>query len=404
MTQLDDVAEFSARGALGLKAELLSQGVAATDRFLQAYGPPFLEKRRAYGNPDSRTYRARRLPQELVLLPDRLVCAANFHDATPWLLDWQPTEGFTLHHHSDPTSRWPVDFPRRPAFYDLPMSDGRTVKNVITLYGGRSLGIFVYGTCELVRIGKACHYCSIQPNRSVTSDFAPIVSRDDLCEALGAALRDVRSPASQVMINGGNLPDPDKNFRYYASLALAAATTIHGAHADVEVHLIVYPPDDLSLIRLLEDAPVSIAMNCEVHDPARFGRFCPGKAAMDGHRHIRAALRVAVEVMGRGRVFSILVGGLEGADRLELGLRSLASDGVIPVVNIFHADPETPLATYCRPTADEILRFGSILQDVYSEHGFTRPFYAGCGRNSIDDEAHRRLFPPYRTLSAGCRR
>jgi hypothetical protein len=371
-----------------LKASLLSNGVAISDNVLASYGRPFLEKRRAYGNPDPIEYRNKTIPQELYLLPDRLVVSINVRPESQWLLDYDPNAGYFVTNNS---VRCDVTFPMRPTFYDVRMNDGRYVSQLITLYGGGSLGIFVNASCALVDTGVACQYCSIQPNRALDSEFARMVRVADLKEALQIALQDPSAPVRQIMLNGGNFSDLDKGFRYYAALVRCAAEVLRDLRSNVELHLIVFPPKDLSLFSIMKDTGVSISMNLEVFDKTLFRRYCPGKEELGGQEFIISRLEAAVETLGPNRVYSILVGGLEPITSLENGMRRISQSGVTPVINVLHADPDTPLLDHPRPTVDDILRMGASLQTLYREYRF-KPFYGHCGRNSLDTEAFLQLF------------
>ena len=210
--QEDSISLASDRPAY-IKASLLSHGVVLTPAFRARYGRPYLEKRRAYGNSDPLEYRDALLPQELYLLPDRTVCAVNLRPSSPWVLDWQLGRFFVRHEEGLTVD---VDFPLRPRFYDSFFGDGQRVSKIVTLYGGRSLGVFIYGKCSLVDMNKACQYCSIQPNHKRGTDFAVTVRPEQLEGALSTALEDREAPISQVMLNGGNFKDVDRSFRYYA--------------------------------------------------------------------------------------------------------------------------------------------------------------------------------------------
>jgi hypothetical protein len=370
-----------------LKAELLSAGMGLSQSFLDHYGPPYLEKRRAYGNPDPVAMREMVLPQELYLLPDRLVVSVNVRPGSPWTLDWR--DGFGV---SGPWGWADIDFPRRPAFYDYVLEDGLRVSRVITLYGGGALGIFIYGNCALVDMGKACQYCSIAPNHSHDVDFEKVVRAQQVEESIFAALQDEEAPISQVMLNGGNFPDRDRSFNYYASMVEAARRGIARSGRPVDLHLIVFPPRDLGLFAGLRDLDVSIAMNSEVFSPELFARFCPGKDAVAGQRHLAEAMRRAALTLGEGKVYSIIVGGLDTAADLDRGMRQLADAGVTPIINVFHADPGTPMEKHPIPDPGAIMAMGAALQKVFEENEYMRPFYLDCGRNSLDTEAFKRLF------------
>ena len=133
-------------------------------------------------------------------------------------------------------------------------------------------------------------------------------------------------------------------------------------------------------------------MNTEVFSPELFQKYCPGKTKTLGQKNLFKALEKAVAILGPGRVYSILVGGLEPFDSLSKGLNFLADIGVTPVINVFHADPKTPLEGFPTPKPDEILYMGKLLQEVYAVNTYMSPFYRECGRNSLDSEAYMKLF------------
>ncbi len=373
------------------KAQILSSGVHLTDSVLDNFGHPYLEKRRAYGNQDPINLRSRTIPQELRLQPQDLVVAASVRYSSKNVLDFDGEKYFVT--MGENGERVNVDFSLRPEFYDYVMSTRQKVSQVITLYGGHSLGIFVYGDCAHARSGEACHFCSVAQNRSKGTDFVDVIKPVHVKEALSLALQDTRTDIRQVMINGGNFIDLDKNFGHYLKIVKAAREAIDHVGRCVDLHLIVSPPNDLALIDQLADFDLSVAMNTEVYEPDSFKRFCPGKARIIGQDQIYRGLSRATKVLGEGRVYSIFVGGLESLDSLEKGLNNVSNIGVVPVINVLHIDPETPLATseVKQPSADYIMSAGKLLQSIYTTYGY-KPFYDNCGRNSLDTEAFKQLF------------
>lgn len=375
--------------ATALKATLLSCGVDLSQRLLDNFGPPFLHKRRAYGNQDPLHLREVAIPQEL-LLSDEVICAINVKPNSPWLIDWSE-EGYHVTHKISRVT-YPVSFTREPDFYHKTFADNQRVNQWITLYGGRSLGVFVYGDCLFVQRKQACTYCSIQANRSKTTDFTSVIKPQPFSEALTLAIEHSAPEVNQIMINGGIFPDLDKSFLHYLKLVDVATNLSEASKRDIETHLISYPPKDLKLLEAMRDKPMQLAMNLEIADPTLFKTQCPGKADIYGQSHLYAALEKAVSVLGEGNVFSILVGGLEHLDTMEPGMRRLANMGVTPVINVFHADPQTPLENHPTPSVEEIMNMGSCLQQIYQDFPWMKPFYRQCGRNALDTEAYLGYF------------
>ncbi|WP_158795505.1 radical SAM protein [Pedobacter sp. L105] len=374
-----------------LKAELLSKGISLTENLINNFSVKYLEKRRAYGNPDPVELRHVRIPQELYLDPEnlRLIVSINVETDSEWLLDYMDDIYFLINKNT--YFKHIVSFPLKPAFYSQLLENKQKLSQIVTLYGGGSLGIFAYGKCHLVEINKPCHYCSISQNRDKGTDFVLTINPDLIYESVILALQDEECPAKQVMLNGGNFKDRDRSFLHYTSLLKSILRAVRDSGKKIDVHLIVYPPENLELLEELKDLDIGLAMNTEVFDIQLFEQYCPGKVETGGRQHIFDALEKAVSVLGKNKVYSILVGGLEPLESLKSGLTYLADMGVSPVINVLHTDPGTPLENFPKPTVEQILLMGKELQTIYSEYGFL-PFYEDCGRNSIDSEAYKGLF------------
>lgn len=172
--------------SVALKARILSEGVNITERALRSYGPPFLIKRRAYGNQDPLEYTRRAIPQEIFLGKQRgLVVSVDINPLSGVVLDAESSDLFFV--VTDRGPRWEISFPRQPTFYDEKIDSGRYASQIITLYGGGSLGVFAFGRCDLVDRGEACQYCSIEPNRYRDDSYPVLVTPGDLELALRVA-------------------------------------------------------------------------------------------------------------------------------------------------------------------------------------------------------------------------
>lgn len=371
-----------------VKAQVLAHGLELADEFVESYGAELLEKRRGYGNQDPSEFAGRRIPQELYLGERSLVAAVNVRTDSPWRLIF--TEG-AAHLAGPNAALLPVQFPMRPRFYGLMLSDGTEANRVATLYGGHSLAIFGRSRCRMISAGMPCGFCSLGVNASRQQHFETEVTPEQVYEVVSMALDADPEVITQVMINGGSFEDPDEGFLYYLALAEAGREAINQVGSEAELHLITAPPSRRSLLRGLDGLGLSLAMNLEALHPSVFASVCPGKEALVGQEHLLSCLDEAVVVLGEGRVYSLLVGGLESTVATIRAIDFLADRGVVPVVNILHRDPGTPCEGFPPVAVEFIAAVGRRLQDTYAGRGYT-PFYGKCGRNSIDYEAYLGLF------------
>jgi hypothetical protein len=374
------------------KAQLLSNGIAIDDSVICNYDQDFIEKRNAYGIQDPIHYLSVRLPQELVIMPEKLVCSININPNSEWTLKYDPDKKYYFIESG--LLKNIVTFPKRPKFYKMALESNPTIRvnQILSLYGGHSLGAFLLRNCWFETNG-VCQFCSLCNNHGNNNDFLSIINSDVLVESIEIALQE-DYPITQIMLNGGNLPSLNTNFKFYVDRISAVRKLLDNTRrTDVELHLIVSPPSNIEMIEALRDLKVKIAMNTEAYDDSLFAKYCPGKNKYIGHEQLYKALRKAVNILGIENVYSIFVGGLEPIETLRQGITMIISDGIIPVINVLHIDPNTPMNSCQRPSVDYIMSAGKLLQEAYSQlsPAFV-PFYKDCGRNSLDTEAFMKLF------------
>jgi hypothetical protein len=378
--------------AIQCKIQLLSNGIAIDSSVINNYESFFIEKRRAYGIPDPEDYLSMRIPQELLIIPENIICSININPLSLWVLKYDPNnKNYYIQYDIFMKT---VTFPIRPKFYDrtLISNTDKRVNQIISLYGGHSIGAFLSRNCCYEKEG-VCRFCSLCNNHGELNDFCDVIDSDDLLESLEIALEE-NYPITQIMLNGGNKKDLNENFKFYVERALDVRKYLDNSNKkDIELHLIVSPPSQLDLIKSLVDKNIRIAMNMETYNDKIFAKNCPGKNKYIGHKNIFNALIQAVKFLGIGNVFSIFVGGLEPIDSINTGIDILTSEGIIPVINVLHVDPNTKISVNQRPSVEYIMSVGKHLQEAYKPiHSMFIPFYKDCGRNSIDTEAYDGLF------------
>lgn len=134
---------------------------------------------------------------------------------------------------------------------------------------------------------------------------------------------------------------------------------------DLPIGVSVYPTDDSSR-RLWEAGAVEVKYNVETTSPRLFREYCPG-LDLD---YILRSLERAVEVFGRGRVFTNhLIGLGESDEAVERGVRLLAGMGVIPVLRPISQHPLRPNTEVERPEAGRLLDLARMHRRVLDEHG-----------------------------------
>jgi len=125
---------------------------------------------------------------------------------------------------------------------------------------------------------------------------------------------------------------------------------------------------------LKEAGSKEVKYNLETPDRDIFARVCPGQSFQE----IMNALREAVGIFGRNRVFSNIIVGLGESDKtLCQGIDELTEMGALPVLRAVYPHPlrigETEMT---RPSADRLLRLARYLKSALDKGGL-------CGDDAL---------------------
>jgi len=179
----------------------------------------------------------------------------------------------------------------------------------------------------------ACHFCNLPYEfRYRRKSVAGLV------ESVAVAASDPVQPAHHVLISGGTPRAED--FEYVQEVYEAVATGFPQLHVDV----MMVPADGLLDVAWLDQIGIAeISINLEIFNRDIARRIMRRKADQGVDRYLDF-LEEAAEVMGPGRVRSMLMVGLEPIEDTLAGVEAIAARGCVPVLSPFRPDPATPMA------------------------------------------------------------
>lgn len=134
---------------------------------------------------------------------------------------------------------------------------------------------------------------------------------------------------------------------------------------DLPIGVSVYPtPNSTKLLK--EAGADEIKYNVETMDRQLFEQMCPG-LSLD---FILKALKDAVEIFGRNKVFSNILVGL-GEDDLSIinGMHELIKIGVIPILRAVVEHPLRAETSMRRPNAERLLRLARKERELLDKYG-----------------------------------
>lgn len=370
-----------------LKIRLLVEGVMFDDSVYENE-EQYLGKRYYFGNSDQLNKTFKRPPQEILLHNGQIVVGVNQRPNTPWIIKYDSNEGYYLTYEGEKVAE--VQIPSYPKYYDYKLSNGKDAKEVLSIYGSYILSAFIRGHCDFFNKKEQCHFCNLNPTRKEIKDGVFIVDEESLIEAAELAFKHDKEKISCLMYCGGSHYDRDKEVENYIALSKA----INKAKIDPKLHhhVLCAPPRNFDLYSELKESGIdTVGHAFEIYNKELFRELCPGKEKYIGYDHFFGAYENGVNVFGKGRIYSVFVGGLEPLDSMLEGFDVLSEMGVVPTVNIFHPNPGSILENRPAPSFEYVYEYARYLGRIYKKHDYIA-VTCGHNRNSVDAELMAGLY------------
>lgn len=292
-----------------------------------------------------------------------------------------------------------IDYVEEPEYYREYLSNGENIKKYISTCGLDELNIIPWKGCA---ISKICKFCGI--NNFIKEDdiTAHAISRDRknweirekeylkyLKEGIEIAVKSkCYKEHVHVILISGNL---DKNNLDYESEVFSKIakeiSPIISSKSNEGIIVVISPPNNFDSIEKLKKSGVSkVVFNIEAITENGLKKYCPGKYDL-GREYFIERLKYAVNIFGRGNVWTNLVFGLEDKEEMLKHCTSLAEKGIVISANVLHLDKGNTLDCSV-PKIYDIVDFFFKLEKINSSQNFL-PFYcAKALRTSISNEMH----------------
>lgn len=295
-----------------------------------------------------------------------------------------------------------INFVKEPLYYRRFLNSGDYVKKYVSACGLDELNIIPWKGCN---ISKLCRFCGINNYIEHEDITAQIISGDyfewerqkseyllNLNNAVKIALDDnCYDEHAHVILISGNLANDSLD--YQAKVFSEIANSISSLVIDKSnegIVAVMSPPKTYSLMHNMKQSGINkVVFNLEAVTEEGFKKYCPGKAEL-GYGYYLERLIYAVEVFGKGNVWSNLVFGLESLEDTILGCERLINNGIVVSANILHLDKGNSLDCTI-PDECSTLDFFHRLNELNVLNNFA-PFYCQKAlRTSLSNEifAHR---------------
>jgi hypothetical protein len=261
-----------------------------------------------------------------------------------------------------------------------------------------------YRYCHFWDNGKGCRYCNIgaiYQRAKKLRNFDVRVLPQDIYETTREAIKQ-RGRYVYVVLTGGSIPGPDNNFDDEAQVYIETLRAIGDNFTTRRFpsQLIASAFPETQLARIYEQTGLwSYTADIEVPNEDKFNWICPGKAAAVGYQEWKRRLIAAVDIFGRGRVNTCIVGGVtlatphgfvteeEGLKASLDGAEELAAQGVATVACVWQPCAGSVFYNQTSPSLEFHVRLARGLDRLRRQYGLNVDMdnYRRCGNHPDTD-------------------
>ncbi len=380
-----------------LKLSMVWHGVKLTDRALSRLQEP--DYRFGTAEPFGISFAGRTsglIMPGPILLRDASFVYINYGAdyADPYTADFDPETGLFLLYEGTALID-SIDFVPRPAFFGKYTSSGRLMDTIADVRA-QKLILTAYQRCLFWKGGDQCHYCAFFTGGKSDPELDP----EDAYETVREALKEP-GRFSEVYLSGGSDYTGDPAFsneidRYIR--VLSAIGRCFKGRFPSQLMAPAYRKEDVR--RIFDSTGVtSYCPNIEVMDRELFRKLCPGKEKWVGYDEWEKRTFDAVDIFGRGNVYTQVVAGAElakphGFGSIDEALRSnlegcenYAKHGVICLSTIWRPHRAARLGLQPMPPLEYYVRIAQGFHDIRKAYGLVcvDDDYKRCGNHPDSD-------------------
>ncbi|MBI1390582.1 MAG: hypothetical protein GC154_19295 [bacterium] len=250
----------------------------------------------------------------------------HFTANSPYVLRLDERGYHVLHEPSG--TEYAVRIPPAPAWYERKASTGTPMREIGVLQG-TYLGFYLGKACAFWNSDprENCRFCATGLNVGAPGGDKPMKTVEEVVETAKAARAE--SGVSFVHFNTG--------YQTGAGLDLCAPfVKAIKEQAGALVGVQAAPTKELHKYDWIVECGADHLSFCyELHNPAYFERYLPGKHKHLGQDAFFKAMEYASRLMGKGRVSGEIIAGIEPIEDTLRGIDYITSVGAFPTVCIF---------------------------------------------------------------------
>lgn len=338
-----------------IKAELLCLGVSTYDPKVLKVNPYFNETHYIHGT---------QLILEKGITANIAVNEKSVRENSPFTVS-RYYGSFILYKNDEPQSVCePIKAPR---WYSQEVDKRTKISDIIRLHSYKTLFCVPVKKCIFSKPALKCKFCTYSSNDHWDACYA--------VETVEKAFRRIFSEQAdyEIAIGAATPNVTDFGAEYYAEIIKRIKTI-----GDFAVSLEIIPPRTNNHIDVLCDAGVdSLIMNLEIFDDTLRKKLCPGKSQVSKERYYEA-WEYALKRLGKNKVSSVLIVGLEDKDSTVRGCKEMVSRGVIPTLIPFKPYDQCELSALHPTNVDDYMYAIRLADNLVYAAGLCPEKQEGC--------------------------
>ncbi len=344
---------------LELKANILVEGIRATEDALAGVGTIYKEQNHGLFGWDFEDHGTELLPDDF-LLQDGTVVQFRKNSHSPFLI--VKTNDGSLHLTERGQDLCQVQWISRPKFYNQKTTDGTPMVKIAQIGGEDCFFVCYNNYCAQFAHHTECHFCNLVDTTVKYRSIIPRKKTSQIADAAAAAFSE--GVCRHILMTGGCFQG-EEEVEIVTSI-LAAIRQSTGKNR-IPGTILPSPPKNVRDLQRYHDAGIdAIAFSLELWDEAYFKAICPGKSSQHSHASFVEVIKEAVKIFGPGNVYGVFVMGLEPAESLGRGIDTLSSLGAHVVPFVWSPNPGSQLAGHRAPFggwfAKNIRQFAEVVK------------------------------------------
>jgi hypothetical protein len=352
-----------------LKASLLTEGIRADKDALAGLGIRYKEQNHGLFGWDFENHPETKIPDDFQL-QDGSVVQFRLNSLSPFVLRLQEAK---LQVFKGEEAICDASLIPRPGFYGQKTAGGNDMIKIGQV-GGRDNLFFCYQNyCSHFSTNKQCAFCNLVSTSKTYGSVLKKKESEEIGEVAGAAFAE--GVVRHISLTGGCFQS-EKEIEVISDILKAIRR--HTGKEKVPGILLPSPAKGATIERYHETGIGSLGYSMEIWDEPLYKAFCPGKAEVTTHDEFVRSIRRAVEVFGRGKVYVMLVMGIETRETFLQGVRAATELGARIAPYVWAPNPGSKLSGHRAPFAEWYADTTREAALIVKEGGLSEPSEDCC--------------------------